>query len=117
MSYPIEPDLIVDLSDDEHAALARIAEEVLDDDASAWLKAMPAAEDGSPFRRCRFGDLYDYLTGFITRRGIEDEIRAGSVSEGDAALYAGVLSHCLQRHVRVDDVLSGNAKRIISGMG
>ena len=117
MAYPMNPDLVVGVAADEYSALMRIASELLDQDASEWLESLPAYSSGRQSRRCRFGDLYDHLTGFILEFDIEDEMRAGCVSEEDAALYAGVLSHCLQYHVKTGDILNGTAKRLVLEMG
>ncbi len=103
-TYPLDPELVVGISPDEHAALVRIASEILDQNAAGWLAAM---SHGDGYYKSRFSDLYDHLKEFITKWDLVDEIRAGCVSAEDAQLYAGMLSHCLQRHVSVDDILDG----------
>lgn len=60
--------------------------------------------------RVRFSDLADRLIGIVEDWNLGENVFAGDVSPEDAAVFAGVLSHVLQRHVKVESIVDGSIR-------
>ena len=113
MRYMMNPMTTVGVSGEERSALMRVAEAVLDQETARWLDGLERDERWSDGYRTRFGDLADRLIGIVENWGLGENVLAGDVSSEDAAVFAGVLSHVLQRHVKSTDIVDGSVERYI----
>ena len=110
MGYMMDPMMTVGVSGEERSALIRVAEAALDQETARWLAGLEPDEMSSDGYKARFGDLADRLIGIVEDWGLGENIIAGDVSPYDAAVFAGLLSHVLQRHVKVESIVDGSIR-------
>lgn len=113
MGYQIEPDCIVGMGGEDRDVFARIARALGDCDALRWLDGLEPDKEWPGDFKCRFGDLADHLTGFVAEGNVASLIRSGDVSERDASILSAILSHCLQSHVKLSEIMDGSVVRLI----
>lgn len=98
------------MSGEDRSALIRVAEAVLDQETARWLVGLEPDEMSRDSYKARFGDLADRLIGIVEDWDLGESVFAGDVSPEDAAVFAGLLSHVLRRHVKVESIVDGSIR-------